>query len=102
MLYPQPTPSARLLAAAVYPNLGGVGGSGQLGSIVGALLTVVLILAVLMMVVCSATWAISSSHGNVRSASNARTGLWVAVGTAALAGAGVAWVNFLIHLGSTL
>jgi hypothetical protein len=86
----------------VYPNFGGVGGSGQLASIVGALLAVVLIVAVLMLIVCAAIWAISAAHGNYHAASRARTGLWVAIGAAALGGAGATWANFLIHLGSTL
>ncbi|MDJ0336647.1 DUF6112 family protein [Cryobacterium sp. PH31-O1] len=29
-------------------------------------------------------------------------GLWVSVGAAALAGSGVAWVNFLLDVGSSL
>ena len=97
-----PLPPNRVLAAAVYPNFGGVGGSGQLASMVGVLLTVVLIVAVLMLIVCAVIWAISSAHGNYQAASKARTGLWVAIGAAALAGAAVTWANFLIHLGSTL
>jgi hypothetical protein len=90
------------LTGDVYPNFGAVGGSGQLASVVGALLTVVLIVAVLMLVVCAITWALANSHGNYQTAGRARAGLWIAIGTAALAGAGVTWTNFLLHLGSTL
>jgi steroid 5-alpha reductase family enzyme len=86
----------------VFPDFGGVGASGDLRSVVGALLTFVLIVAVLMLVVCAIVWAIASAHGNYQAATKARTGLWVAVGAAALAGAGVTWVNFLLDLGSTL
>jgi hypothetical protein len=91
-----------VLATAVYPNFGGVGGVGQLASIVGALLTLVLIVAVLMLIVCAVTWAIFNAQGNYQASTRARTGLWVAVGAAALAGAGATWVNFLIDLGSGL
>jgi len=86
----------------VFPDFGGVGASGDLRSVVGALLMFVLIIAVLMLVVCAVVWAIASAHGNYQAATKARTGLWVAVGAAALAGAGVTWVNFLLDLGSTL
>lgn len=86
----------------VFPDFGGVGGAGQLRTIVGALLTFVLIIAVLMLIVCAIAWAISSAHGNYHAATKARTGLFVAVGAAALAGAGVAWMNFLLHLGTQL
>lgn len=95
-------PPNGLLAANVYPDFAGIGGAGQLAAIVGALLTVVLIVAVLMLVVCAVAWAIASSHGDYRTASRARTGLWIAVGSAVLAGGAVTWANFLIHLGATL
>jgi hypothetical protein len=86
----------------VFPNFGAVGGAEELRSIVGALLTFVLIIAVLMMIISGATWALASVNGNFHTATRARLGLWVACATAGLAGAGVAWVNFLLGVGSTL
>ena len=86
----------------VFPDFGAVGGASELKSIVGALLTFVLILAVLMMIISGVTWALASVYGNVHTATRARLGLWVAFCAAALAGAGVAWVNFLLNVGVTL
>ena len=86
----------------VFPDFGGVGGAGQLRSIVGALLMFVLIVAVLMLIASAIVWAIASAHGNYQAAGKARAGLWVSVGAAALAGAGVAWVNFLLDVGTRL
>ena len=86
----------------VFPDFGGVGGAADLRSIVGALLMFVLVIAVLMLIVCAIVWAVASAHGNYQAATKARTGLWVAVGAAALAGAGVAWVNFLLGVGTRL
>ena len=86
----------------VSPDFGAVGGASELKSIIGALLTFVLIIAVLMMIISGVTWALASANGNFQTATRARLGLWVGCGTAALAGAGVAWVNFLLGLGSTL
>ena len=86
----------------VFPDFGAVNGAEQLRRIVGALLTFVLIIAVLMMIISGVTWALASAHGNFHTATRARLGLWVACGAAALAGAGVAWVNFLLDVGSTL
>jgi hypothetical protein len=86
----------------IFPNFGGVGGAEELQSIVGALLTVVLIIAALMMITSGVTWALASASGNFQTATRARLGLWVACGAAALAGSGVAWVNFLLDVGSTL
>lgn len=86
----------------VFPDFGGVGGAADLRSIVGALLMFVLIIAVLMLIVCAIVWAIASSSGNDQAATKARTGLLVALGAAVLAGAGVAWVNFLLGVGEQL
>ena len=86
----------------VFPDFGGVGAADDLRSIVGALLMFVLIIAVLMLIVSAIIWAIASSTGNAHTATKARIGAWVALGTAALAGAGVAWVNFLLDVGESL
>lgn len=86
----------------VFPDFGSVGAADDLKAIIGALLTFVLITAVLMLIICAITWAIASSHGNYHTATKARNGLFVALGTGALAGAGVAWVNFLLDVGQHL
>jgi steroid 5-alpha reductase family enzyme len=86
----------------VFPNFGGVGAAGQLRAVVGALLMVVLITAVLMLIVCAVVWATAAANGNYHAATRARTGLFVAAGAAALAGAGVAWANFLLDVGARL
>lgn len=86
----------------VFPDFGGVGGVDDLRAIVGTLLMFVLIIAVLMLIVCTIIWVIASSSGNYQAATRARVGLFVAIGTAALAGSGVAWVNFLLNIGTGL
>ncbi|QZY51286.1 MULTISPECIES: DUF6112 family protein [Microbacteriaceae] len=86
----------------VFPDFGSVGGTASLREIVGALLMFVLVTAVLMLIVCAITWAIASSNGNYQAATKARAGLLVSVGAAALAGAGVAWLNFLLDVGTQL
>jgi len=86
----------------VFPDFGSVGGAADLRAIVGALLMFVLVAAVLMLIVCAVTWAIASSNGNYQAATKARIGLFVSVGAAALTGAGVAWLNFLLDVGSSL
>lgn len=86
----------------VYPNIDAVGGRETLISIVGALLTITQIVAVLMMVISGIVWAVSSSTGNAQAAGKGKAGVFVALGGAVLAGAGVAWMNFLLNLGDTL
>jgi uncharacterized membrane protein len=86
----------------VFPDFGGVSAADDLRAVIGALLMFVLIIAVLMLIVSAIVWAISSSTSNAHTATKARLGAWVALGTAALAGAGVAWVNFLLSVGDRL
>ena len=86
----------------VGPDFGAVGGSSQIRSIIGALLTYGLLISALMVIVCAASWAISSSNGSWQTASKAKTGLLVALGGAVLTGGALAWANWLLHVGATL
>ena len=86
----------------VFPDFNGLGGIGDLRAVVGALLTFVLIVGVLMLIVSAIVWAIATAHGNYTTASNGRIGVLVSVGAAVLAGGGVAWMNWLLNLGQQL
>ena len=86
----------------VFPDFDGLGGIGDLRAVIGALLTFVLIIAVLMLIVSAIVWAIAAANGNHAIASKGRTGVLVALGAAVLAGGGVAWMNWLIALGDQL
>ena len=86
----------------VFPDFGGVGGASDLRMVVGALLMFVLIIAVLMLIVSAIVWAIATAHGNYATASKGRIGVLVSVGAAVLAGGGVAWMNWLLTVGSSL
>lgn len=91
-----------LFVAAVGPDFGAVGGSSQLRAIIGALLTYALLTAVLMVIVCGATWAIGSASGSWQTASRAKTGLLVALGGTVLTGGALAWANWLLDIGASL
>lgn len=86
----------------VFLDFDGLGGIGDLSQVIGALLTIVLIVAVLMVIVSALCWALGAPHGNHALAVKGRVGVLVGVGAAVLAGAGVAWVNWLIVLGRQL
>ena len=90
------------MSTDVFPDFGAVGGADQLRDIVGALLMFALITSVLMLIVCVVTWAMAASHGHFQTATRARMGGWLACGTAALAGASVALVDFLLSVGADL
>lgn len=86
----------------VFPDFDGLGGIGDLKVVIGAMLTIILVVAVLTIIVSAILWAVASSSGNPGLASKGRAGAFVAVGAAALAGCGVAWINWLINLGGQL
>lgn len=85
----------------VYPDFGATTGAG-LETVIGALLTIVLIVAVLMILVSAIIWAVAASHGNPGAVAKAKAGLWVGIAAAALDGAAIIWLNFLINIGSQL
>jgi hypothetical protein len=55
-----------------------------------------------MLIVSAIIWAVSSSTGNYAAASKGRVGVLVCLGGAVLAGAGVAWMNWLLGIGQQL
>lgn len=86
----------------VGPDFGAVGGAGDLSTIVGALVTYGLIVAVLMLVVSATTWAVASGSGNWHTAQKAKLGCFVAIGGATLTGSALAWANWLLGIGAHL
>jgi hypothetical protein len=86
----------------VGPDFGAVGRAGDLQKVVGALLTYCLVIAVLMVILCAATWAIGSAQGSWQTASKAKSGLFVALGGAVLSGSSLVWANWLMSIGTSL
>ncbi|MDN5854933.1 MAG: DUF6112 family protein [Actinomycetia bacterium] len=86
----------------VFPDFDGLGGIGNLREVIGALLTFVLVIAVLMLIVCALIWALATANGHHAAATKARIGAGTALGAVVLAGGGVAWLNWLIGLGQQL
>lgn len=91
-----------LRLAVVLPDFGAVGGASQLRSVTGALLTYALIIAVLMLITCSATWALASHSGSWHTAQKAKIGILVALGGATLTGGALVWANWLLGIGAHL
>ena len=85
----------------VTPDFSAVGGN-TLASVVGALLTIVLIASVASLVVAAILWAYSEANGLYQTAQKGKVGVLVALAAAALSGAGVTWMNFLIHVGERM
>jgi len=91
-----------LTQRAAGPDFGAVGGSADMRAVIGALLTYGLMLACLMLIISAAAWAILSSSGSWQSAAKAKTGVFVAVGGAALTGGALTWANWLLDVGAAL
>ncbi|MBS1674598.1 MAG: hypothetical protein JSS74_11620, partial [Actinobacteria bacterium] len=47
----------------VFPDFGSLSGIGDLRVVIGAMLTIILIVAVLMIIISAITWAIATSTG---------------------------------------
>lgn len=86
----------------VAPDFGAVNASDDFRTIVGALLTYGLIIAVLMLVISTAIWAIAANSGSWHTAQKAKLGCFVALGGAVLTGAALAWANWLLDVGAHL
>lgn len=56
----------------IFPDFDGLEGIGDLREVIGALLTFVLIIAVLMLIVCAIVWALSTANGHHAAATKAR------------------------------
>lgn len=90
------------VTAVPSPDFGAVSEAPELGRVVGALMTYGLVIAVLMIVVCAASWAIASAGGSWQAAGRAKAGVLVALGGAVLIGGALAWANWLLGVGSSL
>lgn len=86
----------------ISPNSSGLPGIRQLSSIVGASMTVGLILAVLAVIVSAIVWALGANSSNPHLAGRGKVGVLVGLGAAIVTGASVALVNFFWHVGQTV
>lgn len=101
-------PATRLVAAVmpvaagpvnINPNSTGLPGIGALRTIVGAVMTVGLILSVLALIVAAVVWAFGSHSANPHLASRGKTGVLIACGAAIITGGAVAFINFFWTVG---
>ena len=84
------------------PNSNGLPGIGQLKSIVGATMTVGLILAVLALIVSAIVWALGANSSNPHMAGRGKFGVLIGLGAAIITGASVALVNFFWNVGQSV
>lgn len=91
-----------LSGISIDPNTSGLPGIAQLRTIVGAVMTVGLILAVLALIVAAIVWGFGANSSNPHLASRGKTGVLVALGTAVLCGGSVTFINFFWDVGQAV
>lgn len=84
------------------PNSDGLPGINQLSVVVGASMTIGLILAVLGLIVSAVVWALGANSSNPHLAGRGKLGVLVGVGAAIITGAAVTLVNFFWNLGQSV
>jgi hypothetical protein len=84
------------------PNGTGLPGIEQLRTIVGAVMTIGLILSVLALIVAAIVWGFGANSSNPHLASRGKLGVIVGCGAAIVCGASVTLINFFWGVGQTV
>ena len=84
------------------PNSSGLPGIDQLRIIVGAVMTVGLILSVLALIVSALIWAYGSNSSNPHLAGRGKIGVLISCGAAVVCGASVTLINFFWGVGQAV
>src|SRR5215213_11631371 len=84
------------------PNSNGLPGIGQLKKVVGASMTVGLVLAVLALIISAIVWALGANSSNPHLAGRGKFGVLIGLGAAIITGASVALVNFFWNVGQSI
>ena len=84
------------------PNSSGLPGLEQLRIIVGAVMTVGLILSVLALIVSAIIWAYGSNSSNPHLAGRGKIGVLISCGAAVVCGASVTLINFFWGVGQAV
>ena len=86
----------------IKPNADGLPGIPELEDLVGAIMTVGLVLSVLAVIIAAIVWAFGANSSNPHMASRGKTGVLVGLGAALICGASVSAVNFFWNIGQTV
>lgn len=84
------------------PNSNELPGIAQLRNIVGASMTIGLVLSVLALIIAAVVWALGANSSNPHLAGRGKLGLLIALGAALVCGASVTLVNFFWHVGQSV
>lgn len=97
------TSGALILAQIdINPNDSGLPGIDQLRTIVGAIMTIGLILSVLALIVSAIVWGFGSNSSNPHLAGRGKIGVLISCGAAVICGASVTLINFFWDVGQSV
>jgi hypothetical protein len=91
-----------VLDITVTPNTNGLPGIDQLKLIVGAMMTVGLVLSVLALIISAIVWGVGANSSNPHLASRGKIGVLASCGGALICGASVTLVNFFWNVGQAV
>ncbi|WP_414017405.1 DUF6112 family protein [Brevibacterium casei] len=86
----------------VTPNDDGLPGIAALRTIVGAVMTVALILSVLALLISAIVWGFGSNSSNPHLSSRGKLGVLISCAAAVITGAAVTLINFFWNVGQTV
>lgn len=86
----------------INPNDSGLPGIDQLRTIVGAIMTIGLILSVLALIVSAIVWGFGSNSSNPHLAGRGKIGVLISCGAAVICGASVTLINFFWGVGQSV
>ncbi|MBK0420254.1 MULTISPECIES: DUF6112 family protein [Microbacteriaceae] len=86
----------------INPNDSGLPGISALRTVVGAVMTIGLILSVLALIVSAVIWGFGSNSSNPHLSSRGKVGVLISCGAAIITGASVTLINFFWNVGQTV
>ena len=86
----------------INPNDSGLPGIAALRTIVGAVMTVGLILSVLALIISAVVWGFGANSSNPHLASRGKLGVLISCGAAIITGAAVTLINFFWNVGQSV
>jgi hypothetical protein len=86
----------------ISPNDSGLPGIAALRTVVGAVMTIGLILSVLALIISAVVWGFGSNSFNPHLASRGKVGVLISCGAAIITGASVTLINFFWDVGQTV
>ena len=84
------------------PNSDGLPGIDQLREIVGAIMTVGLILSVLALIISAIVWGFGSNSSNPHLSGRGKVGVLISCGAAVICGASVTLIKFFWDVGQSV